>query len=114
MSNLKFPLVLMSLLVTTPAILKSQIVEIAFGEVPREDVEMTSYPEDPGADAVYLNDYGLITLSSVQKLVMRVERHMRIKIINSNGFDYGDYKIFCRNGDNVKNLQAATYNIENG
>jgi len=111
MNNLKFPLILMSLLVIAPVILKSQIVEITFGEVPREDVEMTSYPDDPGADAVYLNDYGLVKLSSVQNLSMIVERHMRIKIINSNGFDYGDYKIFCRNGDKVKNIQAATYNI---
>jgi hypothetical protein len=112
MNNIKFPLVLLILL--APEILRSQIVEITYGEIPQEDVTMTSYAPDPGADAVILDDFGVTYLTNYDGIHAVTERHKRIKIINSDGFDYADIIIYYWNTEKFTNIQATTYNFENG
>ncbi len=112
MSNSKFFLAFLAILL--PLAVRSQIAELTFGEIPREDIEMTSYPADPGADAVYLEDYGQVSMSAIDGIGIVFVLHQRIKIINSDGFDYADFNLPYGIHDKIERIQAATYNIENG
>lgn len=114
MNNLRY--LFAAALLILSANLKSQTKAITFGEVPREDVEMKTYEPDPGADAVFLEDYGRahLSLDAEYNIQTVFEHHIRIKIINSNGFDYADFKKIFYSSGRLDHIQAATYNIENG
>ena len=65
--------------------LQGQIKEITFGEIPEEDLEMTEYTPDPSADAVILENYASVSMRSAEKILVITDRHIRIKIINTDG-----------------------------
>jgi len=94
--------------------LSGQIKEITFGEIPKEDLEMAEYSEDPTADAVILENYGTVRLRSLDKIIVAVERHIRIKIINTDGLDYANVEIPFGNDEKVMGIKAASYNTEEG
>ncbi|MBE0673091.1 MAG: DUF3857 domain-containing protein [Bacteroidales bacterium] len=94
--------------------LRGQIKEISFGEIPKEDLEMADYAEDPTADAVILENYGTVRLRSLEKIVVNVERHIRIKIINTDGLDYANVEIPYGSNEKVMGIKAASYNTEEG
>lgn len=101
-------------LMTTPSCLLSQIREITFGDIPKEDLEMAEYAEDPTADAVILDNYGTVRLRSMDKIMVDVERHIRIKIINTDGLDYANVEIPYGSDEKVIGIKAASYNSEEG
>lgn len=92
----------------------SQIRGITFGDIPREDLEMAEYTEDPTADAVILENYGTVRLRSIDNIVVVVERHIRIKIINTDGLDYANVEIPYGSSEKVMGIKAASYNSEDG
>jgi hypothetical protein len=114
MNNLKFLFVVPALLLSVN--LKAQIKSITFGDIPLEDVEMTSYAPDLGADAVYLENFGRVhlTFSAEGGIQTVFECHSRIKILNNDGFKYADFKKTFYNSGKIERIQAATYNLENG
>jgi hypothetical protein len=92
-----------------------QKLDIKFGEIPLQDLEMTLYKLDPGADAAVLSDCGnaeLVDASEGFQIVFI--RDTRIKIINKNGFDYANIEIPFFITDNIANIQASTFNLQNG
>ena len=95
-------------------VLSGQIREITFGDIPKEDLEMAEYAEDPTADAVILDNYGIVRLRSLDKIVVNVERHIRIKIINTDGLDYANVEIPYGGNEKVMGIKAASYNSEEG
>lgn len=101
-------------LLTVPCTVNSQISEITFGLVPKEDLEMTSYRDDPAADAVVLDDYCHVGLTQSNRIMSAIERHVRIKILNTDGLAYANIEIpFWADGQ-ITNIRAASYNLENG
>jgi hypothetical protein len=94
--------------------LQGQIKEITFGEIPEEDLEMTEYTPDPSADAVILENYASVSMRSGDKILVITDRHVRIKIINTDGLDYANVEIPYGNDDKVIGIKAASYNMEDG
>ena len=112
---MKIPFLLtLSLLLSFTSPLFCQIKEITFGEIPKEDLAMAVYSEDPSADAVVLDDYCQVALTSFEKIMVVSERHIRVKIINTEGLDYANIEIPYGIDDKVTGIKAATYNLENG
>jgi len=91
-----------------------QIKEITFGEIPNEDLVMAVYKEDPSADAVFLDEYCQVALTSYEKITVVSEHHIRVKIINTEGLDYANIEIPYGIDDKIIGIKAATYNLENG
>jgi hypothetical protein len=92
---------------------------IKFGEIPLEDLKMTSYDKDSSAAAVVLVDYGEAYIQvTTMDAVLKFERHVRIKILKKEGLQWADafvplYQSGSRE-ERVSGLKAATYNLENG
>ena len=92
---------------------------VKFGEIPMEDMTMTTYPLDSSASAVVLVDYGeAYILSTTVSVKMTFERHVRIKILKQEGTQWANAIIPLYDAgtseENVNNLKAVTYNLENG
>ena len=84
-----------------------------FGDIDIKNLEMTIYDRDSSAAAVYIFDWGKSYINyATSKLT--VEMHVRIKIINSDGFSYGDIEIPHDIKSPVMKFKGATYNLENG
>jgi len=103
---------LLLLLLTQPAV--SQIRDITFGEIPKEDLEMAEYAPDPSADAVILENYASTGMRSGEKILAVTDCHIRIKIINNDGLDYANVELPYWSGDRIIGLKAASYNLEDG
>lgn len=93
---------------------------IKFGEIPMEDMTMTTYSLDSSASAVVLADYGeaYVTVST-QSATLMFERHVRIKILKKEGLSWADasialYKPGSSSEERVTSLKASTFNLENG
>jgi hypothetical protein len=90
---------------------------IKFGEIPMEDMKMTSYPLDSSAVAVILSDFGYayVNVSSVTASLI-FERHVRIKILKKEGLGWADAAIpvyqVGASEERVSGLKASTYNLE--
>jgi len=90
-----------------------------FGEIPLEDMTMSSYEFDTSASAVVLLDYGEAYIqSSTLSASMTFERHVRIKILKQEGTQWANaiiplYQIGSSE-EKVMQLKASTFNLENG
>jgi hypothetical protein len=87
-----------------------------FGEIPLEDLAMTSYAKDSSAAAVILADFGKV--SPTGPFSMLYERHVRIKILKTEGTRWADEAVQLpvsgTNGENKFQFKASTFNRENG
>ncbi len=91
-----------------------QVEEFTFGKVDKADLEMTVYPLDSGAEAVYLLHKGTTVLRE-SDFAMLVTVHTRIKILNEAGLDHADLELSYIRGDrDITKLKAATHNLVNG
>ena len=85
-----------------------------------EDFAPTVYSIDSSANAVYLYDVGSSHYEGNTKGMFNVvfRKHARVRLMNKNGFDEATVEIHLYNdgqlGDRLEDLDAATYNIENG
>lgn len=95
-------------------------IDRKFGKVSKEELSMNVYEKDSSAEAVILFDIGKTNFiySTDNGFQMMFERHVRIKILNEDGFDYGDFIISLyqenANQEKVTGLKAVTYNLEKG
>lgn len=93
-----------------------------FGVVDRAAVEMTAFPGDSSAAAVYLYDFGEVTYryDDIRGLVMVMESWIRIKILKESALDRASVAINTYEGSGPENqelmddIQGFTYNMENG
>lgn len=67
--------------------LQAQADPLKWGEVPREDLEMTHFPADSNASAVILADYGKVRFRSNGEV--KFERHKRVKILTKQVMSRG-------------------------
>jgi len=120
----KFALLWTVVFCATSLHLSAQKSPVKFGDVSVADLEMTIHPIDSTAEAVVLSDFGHahLGLRSIHEsngaYTMNFERHTRIKILKKDGLKWADIQIpLLSLGDDeeqVTNLKAVTYNLENG
>src|SRR5258708_13415013 len=83
-----------------------------FGEVSMEEMKMTSYEFDCSANGVILFDKGETVMDESE---VNLKRHVRIKILTKEGFDWADYAIRLeRSFESLSKLKGSTYNLEGG
>lgn len=84
-----------------------------FGDIDSNNLKMTVFAPDSSASAVYIFDWGY---SHINFNTSEVElfTHVRIKILNSDGFSRGNVEIPHGSHSSIMKLKAATYNMENG
>ncbi len=102
------------LLLVISSQLNAQIKEITFGNIPKEDLEMTVYDEDLTANAVILENYASVSMRSGEKIIVDIDCHVRIKIINTDGLDHANVELPYRYDAKLVVLKAASYNMEDG
>lgn len=80
-----------------------------FGKVADEELQMTSIPEDPEADAVWLFDRGDIEIISENYgYKLKLKQHGRVKILTEKGKAYADFRIPYWHEDRITSLKAHT------
>ncbi|MEQ8425793.1 MAG: DUF3857 domain-containing protein, partial [Cyclobacteriaceae bacterium] len=100
--------------------LVAQKPPIKFGNVPKEDLEMTTYLQDSSAVAVVLADFGesSIIFNQLNGFEIQFERIRRVKILTKEGYDWANFSIPLYRQDNLDEklttLKAVTVNLENG
>ena len=94
----------------------SQKNNAKFGKFSEEEIAMLSYPADPSANAVVLFDKGEFfpRFTIDNGFVFDYERHLRIKIFKKEALDYADVRIFFFRDEKIIDLQASSFNIDNG
>jgi hypothetical protein len=91
-----------------------------FGNVTPKDFDLTQYRIDSGASVVVIADIGEshFERENISGVRLVFTRHKRVKIINKNAFDMGTVEIPIslkgKTGDQLRDLIATTYNLENG
>ena len=117
---------LVCLLATTLATLISSSIfaqeksPYKFGKVSLEDLQKKVYTIDSNANAVVLSDVGSSEIVGNNKgwFSLSFKRYTRIHILNKNGYDAANVEIsLYKDGsleEELANLKAVTYNIENG
>lgn len=94
--------------------------KIKFGNVKPEDFQAKLYAIDSSADAVVIADIGSTEIIGNNKgyFSLLFKNYRRAHILNKNGYDIGDVQIeLYSDGDaeeELENLKAVTYNLENG
>ncbi|GAB5408193.1 MAG: hypothetical protein BalsKO_05580 [Balneolaceae bacterium] len=99
--------------------IRIQAQTFKFGDVPREQLEMEVYEKDSSASAVVLFDKGETLINFFNdEFNVKFKRHVRIKILTDEGFEYGDIAIRHRKVEpkqSISKIKAVTYNLdENG
>ena len=94
--------------------------KIKFGNVTADDFKTKIYPVDSNASAVIIADIGSTEIIGNTKgnFSLLFKKYRRAHILTKNGYDIGDVAIsLYTNGEaeeELENLKAVTYNLENG
>jgi hypothetical protein len=89
--------------------------KIPFGDITYAELLNQTYKNDPGADAVVLSDDGIASLNYTgNEFFVELVRDVRIRIVNSNGFDHANVEIPFLKSDDLIEYKASTFNIRNG
>jgi hypothetical protein len=105
---------------STPSYGQEQEIKLDFGKITEEELSMQVYEKDTSASAVILGDYGqsVFVYNEVKGIQLVFTRHTRIKILNSNGYDWADIRIpLYHNGSDkeaVGQVKGFTYNLVDG
>ena len=100
--------------------LAQEKTKIKFGNVTEKDFETKVYSIDSNASAVVIADIGSTQIVGNSKggFSLEFKNYRRAHILNKNGYDIGNVSIgLYTDGDaeeELDNLKAVTYNLENG
>ncbi|MBG9374705.1 DUF3857 domain-containing protein [Panacibacter sp. DH6] len=114
-----FFLVLASLLATISTA-QSKQKKFKYGDITAKDFETAVYSIDSSADAVYLFDVGNSFYQEDNNASFNVvyQKHARIRLLKKSSFDLATLELslhkYGLNEEKLQDLDAATYNIENG
>lgn len=87
----------------------AQNAEFKWGSIPKTDLEMTSYVDDPNAEAVILGEMGSLYPKDDGYMI---ETHRRIKLLKEGSFDRATIQIRLGRDMNVSDIDARTYNLD--
>lgn len=93
--------------------LSGQEDDFVFGEIAREDLEMTSYERDTAAAAVVLLDEGLLGYDRSRNRYYFLY-HAQVKILNQDGFEWADLTLSYQGKKGLQEFEGATYNLVEG
>jgi len=117
MPKLLLLFVIILLFINSPAQDRSPV---KFGKITATDLKTKVYSIDSSASAVIIADIGFSQVEANLKGWFSIEfKHFRrIHILNKNGYDLANVEIQLytegNNEEELKNLKAHTYNLENG
>lgn len=121
MNQLKTITLTLLLLILTTSNSWAENKKIKFGKVSMEELKMKVYELDTSAVAVILYDSGRSFFETEYKndnsiFICKFERHVRIKILKPEGFDFATFKIPLYHGSNgeekISTIKAKTYNLD--
>ncbi len=98
----------------------AQKSSMKFGKIDEKDLTMKNFEADTSAGALVLGDIGSTTISYKTMVGFEVDfnRHLRVKIFNTNGFDIANFKIpYYESGstrERITRIKVTAYNLENG
>ncbi len=96
-----------------PLLLFSQEHSVKWGEIPRANLEMTTFAEDSNAKALILEDIGKVTFDAEFNMIF--ERHRRVKILSQGGYDdWGTVTIpyyAVDRWEQVRNIEGQTFSL---
>lgn len=93
--------------------LYAQDPPMQWGEIPRSDLEMKSYPPDTNASALILCDYGESSIDA--NYILTFARHLRIKILTLKGYESGTQYIDLytkKNYERIHDIEGTTYSLD--
>ncbi|HVN47583.1 MAG TPA: transglutaminase domain-containing protein [Bacteroidota bacterium] len=97
-----------------PSQVFSQDAPMKWGEIPKADLEMKSFPQDTNASAVILCDYGNVTFDD--ELTVVYQHQMRVKILSVKGYDeWGRVSLNLRTEDHaqtIDDIAGVTYALD--
>jgi hypothetical protein len=92
-----------------------------FGKITPADFNMSLEKFDSGANAVIITDIGRTGFEANNNgfFTLIFTRYMRVKIMNKNGFDVGNYTIYLYHDnegsyEKLSSVKGSTFNLENG
>lgn len=88
--------------------------KIPFGDIKIEDLENKPYKPDPGADAIIISDKGIASLNYDGNFYIELVRDVKIRIVNSKGFDYANIELPFSANDKIFSVRASTFNKKDG
>lgn len=121
MNQIKTILFSITLLILATSHSWAKAEKIKFGKVSMEELEMKVYEQDTSAVAVILYDSGASFFETEFKndntdFVCKFERHVRIKILKPEGFNFATFKIPLYHSGNSEEktgtIKARTYNLD--
>lgn len=90
----------------------AQNAPIEWGEIPKADLEMKTFPQDSNASAVILCDYGESKFDNELNLVFY--HHIRVKILTEKGFGWGTHSVSLVTKDRaeqIDDIEGMTYTL---
>ncbi|KPL03481.1 MAG: hypothetical protein AMJ73_06860 [candidate division Zixibacteria bacterium SM1_73] len=81
-----------------------------WGKASKEELSMTSVPEDPDADAVILFDKGEYFFGYIYPVTFR--EHKRVKVFTKRGTEFANISIPFLHGEKIKELEGQTITQE--
>lgn len=117
MSRIAFSLTaLLVLFASVASFSQEKKLKVKFGKFSDSELAMQSYTDDPAAPAVVLFDKAEFThrYSTSQGFIFNFERHVRIKVFKKDALNLADVIIFHLNDERITDLQASSFNMENG
>lgn len=113
MFKCRISLLIILFVVSSFPLIKAQDAPIKWGVIPVSDLKMKSFPDDTNATAVILCDYGDSFVNN--EIDLEFHRHVRVKILNNKGFDWGEFSITIVTEDGlqrISDIEGATYNLD--
>src|SRR5436190_17215512 len=104
----------------TSSLFAQQQLNAKFANVAPEDFKSQAYSIDSNANAIVIADIGSTKFIGNNKgnFSLEFNKFRRVYIVNKNGYDAASVEIsIYTDGDReeqLKNLKAITYNLENG
>ncbi len=111
---------LLGVFLTISAIQFSIAQDYRFGKISKEELSQEVHSMEPDASAavLYRELKTSFNYDSQNGFTVKTYHHERIKIYNSDGYDYANKKIYTYVAggvqENVTNLKASTFNLVNG
>jgi transglutaminase-like putative cysteine protease len=99
---------------------QTKALKVKFGKVSEKELSMKQYEKDTCADAVILFNEGNLSfvLDNDKGFQYQYKEHLRIKIFNSNAFNYANYTFFLYHNssqqEKLVKLKAYTFNKKDG
>jgi hypothetical protein len=96
-----------------PVTLFAQDPPIQWGEVPKADLEMKTFPDDSNASAIILCDYGESSFNNSLHIIF--DRTVRIKILTTKGYKHGTFCIpiySFEDKEEIRNIEGVTYSLD--